>query len=82
MIPVFCSRDNSCFMGFKSIAIDGFSCPTQKAQVTKLALFIRILGGKLGKAKYTGQTVKRDDLNDDIPSVLKNVPIESGRIRV
>ena len=56
MIPVFRSRDNSCFMGFKGIAIDGFSCPTQKVQVTKLALFIRMLGGKLGKAKHTGQS--------------------------
>ena len=79
---MFRSRDSSCFRGFNNDDIDGFSCPTQKAQVTRLALFIRVLGGKLGKANYIGQTVRQEDLNGDIPSVLKNVPIESGCTKV
>ena len=78
LIPVFCNRDSNFFRGFKNTAIDGFSCPTKKAQVTNFDLFIRMLGGRLGKAKYIGHTVRCDDLNGDIPSVLKNVPTESG----
>ena len=50
----------------------GLQVPTQSETTARFSLFMRFLGNILEKAIITGQIVIREDLNGDMPSVLKD----------
>ena len=47
----FANLNSKVCTGFKKIFIGGLLWPTQKAQVARFALLVRMLGGRLVKAR-------------------------------
>ena len=81
LMPIVESLWKRGLSGSSKTPIGGFDFPTHSATIIMLSLFIRTVGGKSNKAIITGQIVTQDDLNGEIPSVLKITPMSFKLVR-